>query len=300
METRSRFNNYLAPGLFAVAKESYKRYPETWKDFYSMRTSKRAYEESGYISGFGYLNKKPEGTAVTYDSRIQGPVKRWVHDTWAMGCRISQEAIEDDLYGVMKAAMSDLGTSVAATRHLLAIRMLINGTSTTYHTGGDDLALFSASHVLLNGGTYSNLGSAADLSETSLEAAIKNFESITDDRGKMYENKATVLWTGPTNEFTATRILESTLQTGDNHNDINAVKKVRNLRLAIDPEITNSYWGLMSEKDAETGLIFFDRVKPAISRHGDVDTGDSKFICRTRFCNEFNSARQIYCVPATT
>lgn len=297
IETRSRFNNYLAPGLFAVAKESYKRYPDGISDFYTTRTSKRAYEESGFVSGFGHLSKKPEGTAVTYDSRIQGPVKRWVHDTYALGCRISQEAIEDDQYGIMKQAMKDLGTSVAATRNLLGARMIINGTATTYHTGGDGLALFSASHELLNGGTYSNLGSAADPSETALEAAVKNFENITDDRGKMYDQKATAVWCGPQHEFAFTRILESALQSGDNHNDINALKKVRSLKLIVNPEITNHYWGLLSNKNAETGLIWFDRVKPAISRHGDPDTGDAKFIIRARFSNEFNDARQIYCIP---
>lgn len=88
-ETRSRFNKITVPGLFAMAKEEFKRYPETWKEFYAMRTSKRAFEESGYVSGFGYLAEKPEGTPVNYDARIQGPTKKWVHDTWALACRIN-------------------------------------------------------------------------------------------------------------------------------------------------------------------------------------------------------------------
>ena len=58
-----------------------------------------------------------------YDARMQGPVKRWVHDTFSLGVRITQEAIEDDLYGVMKTAFRDLGVSARATRHLLAIRL---------------------------------------------------------------------------------------------------------------------------------------------------------------------------------
>ncbi len=298
-ENRSRFNNYIAPGLFAVAKESFKRYPETWKEFFSTRTSKRAYEESGYTSGFGYLPVKPEGAAIEYDSRIQGPVKRWVHNTHALGCRISQEAIEDVMYGIMKTAMKDLGVSAAATRHLEAIRMIINGTSTTYHTAGDGKAIFASDHVRLGGGTWSNLASAADPTATTLEAAVRNFENITDHRGKRYEQKATYVWCGPVWEFTISKLLTSVALPGTANNDDNAMKQRRNLKLVVDPEITNNYWGVGGPKDEDVGLIWFDRIKPSLSRHGDPDTGDVKYFIRGRWSNEANDPRQIYCVPAT-
>ncbi len=299
-ESRSKFNQYIAPGLFAVAKESFKRYPETWKEFYSLRTSKRAYEESGYTSGFGYLIAKPEGTPYNYDARIQGPVKRWVHDTWALGCRISQEAIEDVMYGIMKTAMKDLGVSAAATRHLLAIRMIMTGTATTYHTAGDGLAIFSGSHVRLGGGTWSNLGTAADPTEATLTTAIQNFEAITDHRGKKYEQKARIVWGGPEVEFTFAKLLYSELEPATDYNAINAVKKLRKLRLVIDPEITDGRWGLMGSKDADVGPIWFDRIKPSLSRAGDPDTGDAKYFIRGRWSNEANDPRQIYLVPEGT
>lgn len=297
-ETRSRFNNYIAPGLFAVGKESFKRYPETWKNFYAMRTSSRAYEEAGYVSGFGYLANKPEGTAVTYDARIQGPTKRWVHDTWALACRISQEAIEDVLYGIMKTAMKDLGTAGAATRHLLAIRMIMNGTSTTYHACGDSLALFSESHVRLGGGTWSNLGDAADPTEASLMAAIQNFEAITDHRGKKYDQRATGVWCGPSMEFKMDKLLTSSGSTDAIHAGVtNSVAKRRKLTLVVDPEITDDRWGVNGPKDEDIGMIWFDRIKPSMSRHGDPDTGDAKFIIRGRWSNEVNDPRQIYGIP---
>jgi len=297
-ETRSRFNSYIAPGLFAVAKENFKRYPETWKQLYSMRTSKRAYEESGYTSGFGYLVEKPEGTAVSYDARVQGPTKRWVHDTWALACRISQEAIEDVMYGIMKTAMKDLGVSAAATRHLLAMRLIMNGTSTTYHTAGDGYAVFYDSHVKLGGGTWDNLGSAADPSEASIEAAIKNFEAITDHRGKKYDQKATAIYAGPVWEFKLEKILGSTGSTAEVHSGVkNALSAKRKLKVIIDPEITDNRWGVMGRKDEDVGLIWFDRIKPTLSRHGDPDTGDAKFIIRGRWSNEVNDPRQIYLVP---
>jgi len=297
-ESRTRFNKTIVPGLFAMAKSEFKRYPETWKDFYAMRTSKRAYEESGYVSGFGYLTEKPEGTAVNYDARIQGPTKKWVHDTWALACRITQEAIEDDLYMVMKRAMKDLAVSGSATRHLLAIRMLMNMTNTTYHTCGDALALCVSNHVRLGGGTWSNVGSAADPTQATVEAAIKNFEAITDHRGKQYDQKATALWGGKAWEFKFDEIMNSQGSELAIHSGINnSLKRKRKLKIIIDPEITDNRWGVMGQKDEDVGMIWFDRIKPTLSRHGDPDTGDAKFIIRGRWSNECNDPRQIFGIP---
>jgi phage major head subunit gpT-like protein len=297
-ESRSRFENVTAPGLFAVASEEFKRYPEVWKEWVSIRTSKKAYEESGYVSGYGYLFEKPEGTPVSYDARIQGPVKRWVHKTFALGCRITEECIEDDDIGIMKRATKDLSTAAKATRHLLATRMLMNANATTYHTAGDGFAICYGSHVKLGGGTWDNLGDAADPSEASLEAAIKNFEAITDDRGKKYDQKANAIVCGPTWEFKIAKLLGSDLEPETNNNAINAVAKRRKLKLVIDPEITDGRWFLLGEKDSDVGIIWFDRKKPTMSKHGDPDTGDSKFMVRFRYSLECNDPRQIYMVPA--
>ena len=296
-ESRSKFNKYIAPGLFAVSKESFKRYPETWKQFVSLRTSKRAYEESGYTSGFGFLINKREGEPFKYDARIQGPIKRWVHDTWALGCRITQEAIEDVLYGIMTRAMKDLGVSAAATRHLLAIRLIMTGETTNYHTGGDGLPIFATNHPRLGGGTWSNLGVAADPTEASLTAAIQDFEDIVDHRGKRYEQRARYVWCGPKHEFTMAKLLESAYEPETPNNAINAIARRRNLTLVIDSEITDGRWGVMGEKDSDIGLIWFDRIKPSLSRTGDPDTGDAKFFIRMRCSVEANDSRQIYMIP---
>jgi len=295
-ETRSRFNNAMAPGLFAWAKENFKRYPQYWKEYYSTRTSKRSYEESSYSSGFGYLQEKPEGTAVQYDARFQGPTKRWTHSTWALACRITEEAIDDDLYGAMKGAMKDLGVSAAATRHLLAARMLMNATATTYHTCGDGKALCVSDHTRLDGSTWSNVASAADPTEASLTAAINNFEGIVDHRGKRYDQKAKTIVCGRNWKFTFQKLLKSSQEPETNNNAINPLKDY-NLKLVVDPEITDNRWFLQGEKDEDVGLIWFDRKKPTLSRHGDPDTGDVIFMIKGRWSNECNDPRQIYGVP---
>lgn len=297
-EARSRFNKIYVPGLFAVAKESYKRYGDTWKEVYTTRSSSKAHEESSFLSGFGYLAKKPEGTAVPFDERIQGFTKRWAHDTYALAVRITEEAIEDDLYSAMTQVMRQLGVSAAATRHLIAIRMLMNATNTTYHTCGDGKALCVADHTRLDGSSWSNVASAAAPTTASVEAAVKNFENITDHRGKRYDQKAKSIVCGPGLEFTLSKILESQQVAGSDYNDKNTLRTRRSLSLKIEPEITDNRWFVQGDKDPDIGLIWFDRKKPTTQRHGDPDTGDTIFSIKTRFSNECNDPRQLYMVPA--
>ena len=297
-ENRTRFNNLYVPGLFAVASENFKRHTPTWKEVFTVRSSTKAYEEAATMSGLGYLGAKTEGGTMPYDARIQGHVKRWNHKTFALAVRITEEAIEDDLYGQMKMIAKDLGVSAAATMHLLAIRMLMNATATTYHATGDGLALCVSNHVRLDGSTWSNVGTAAAPTTASVEAAVKNFEAIVDHRGKNYDQKAKAIICGPTHEFTMSKILESVMVAENANNANNTLKTRRSLSLKIEPEISDGRWFVQGDKDPDVGLIHFDRKKPVVQRHGDPDTGDSIFSISYRASDECNDPRQIYMVPA--
>jgi hypothetical protein len=69
------------------------------------------------------------------------------------------------------------------TKQVKAAAVLNNGFSASY-VGGDGVALFSNAHPLVGGGTNSNIPStAADLNETSLEAAVIQIAAWTDERG---------------------------------------------------------------------------------------------------------------------
>ena len=100
MWTRGRFANEYVPGLFAVAVDSYekKRAASMWDKLVKIKTSKKSYEENAIRSGLTNLREKGEGAAITFDDQIAGPKQKWVHAVKALGCRISEEAIEDNLY----------------------------------------------------------------------------------------------------------------------------------------------------------------------------------------------------------
>lgn len=297
LETRGRFSTVIAPGLFAVAVEEYKRYPEIWRELVKVEKSTRAYEECAYLSGLSMVPKKAEGDPITFDARLQGPTKRWTHDTFAMGMRITEETIEDDLYRVMQDGARELGVSTRETRHVNVAEIFNTGFSTTYHTAGDGYAIFYGSHTRLDGGSWSNLATASALSYSTLQNAILAFESQVDHRGKKIMQTPMTLLVPPALEYKAIQILRNPNQPDTAERNINATTEARRgIRLVVWPYLTSSTaWFLIGDNaKMSTGLIHFERVGVQFGREGDFDTGDAKFKTRWRASTEINNPIGLY------
>lgn len=297
IETRTRFNKMIAPGLFSLAVESFQRFPALWKQLVRTEKSERAYEECAYTTGLGLIPLKPEGVGITYDARIQGPTKRWTHDTFAGGVRISQEAIEDDLYRVMQGASRELGISAAETQHISTATIFNTGFVSTTKTAGDGNPIFYATHTLYGGGTWSNLATASSLSYSTLQSAIIAFEGQTDNRGKKIKQTPMTLLVPPALEFKALELLKSVGTPENANNAINAVKEARGrLNLVVWNYLTSTTaWFLVGDNARmETGLIHFQRIPVTFARENDFDTGDAKFRVRWRDSVEINYPIGLY------
>lgn len=303
---RTQFNKVVVPGLFSFMVDSYKPRAgdEEWKGLVKMagaiKSSKRAYEEAAYYAGFGMVQGKGEGEPIGYDEMIQGPTKRWTHRTFGLGCRITEELIEDSLYPDLPTEMEsftrELGVAAKETLNVLTFDVINSGTVTTSHTAGDGLAIFSGSHTLLRGGTWSNLISpAADLSATTLQTALDNFENQKDDTGKWARNKAKNILVNPSNAWKAKELLRSAYDPETANNSVNTLKE-RNLQLTSTPYYTDTdAFTLFSEPaHSNAGLIAFLRRKPTFAKDGDFDTGDALFKVTFRYSIEVNRPTNMY------
>jgi len=263
-----------------------------WSQVTSQKSSRRAYEESAYYAGLGLVPEKPEGEAIGYDDFIQGPTKRWVHVTRALGVRITEEMIEDSLYPDIPTEMSDmtreLGRSARETIEIL-VHDAYNGTT---KTAGDGLAIFSDSHTKLGGGTWSNLLTpSADLSATSLRQAILNLENTTDDRNKQQVIRPKILMVSTADEWKARELLNSAYDPESAQNAVNPLQS-RNLQLLVNPYLTDlDAWFLLAEKNP---LITFMRRKVRFAKDGDFETGDAKFKTSFRQSTEVNYPLGLY------
>ena len=262
----------LLPGLNALFGLEYAKYGEEHKEIYETESSERSFEEETKLSGFSAAPVKNEGSAIAYDNGQEAWTARYNHETIAMGFSLTEEAIEDNLYDSLSARYTKaLARSMAYTKQVKAAAVLNNGFSASY-TGGDGQPLFSASHPLVSGGTNSNIPTtAADLNETSLEAAVIQISLWTDERGLLIAAKPKKLIVPPALQFVATRLLETELRVGTTDNDINAIKNNGSIPdgYAINHFLTdNNGWFLTT--DVPNGMKHFVRIPLQNSMDGEI------------------------------
>jgi hypothetical protein len=283
--SRAQLLKELLPGLNALFGLEYKRYGEEHKEIYETETSDRSFEEETKLSGFSAAPVKNEGQAISYDNAQEAWTARYNHETIAMGFSITEEAMEDNLYDSLSGRYTKaLARAMAYTKQVKAAAILNNGFNTAV-TYGDGQALFSTAHPLVSGGVNSNRpATAADLNETSLEAAVIQIAGWTDERGLLIAAKPRKLIVPPALQFVATRLLETNLRVGTTDNDINALKNNGSVPegYTINHWLTDTNaWFLTT--DVPNGLKHFVRVPLATSMDADFDTGNSRYKARERY-----------------
>ena len=283
--SRAQLLKELLPGLNALFGLEYARYGEEHKEIYDTEKSDRSFEEETKLSGFSAAPVKSEGSSIAYDNAQEAFTARYNHETIALGFSITEEAIEDNLYDSLSARYTkSLARAMSYTKQVKAASILNNGFNAAY-PGGDGVALFSASHPLTSGGTNSNVAAVAtDLNETSLENAVIQIASWTDERGLLIAARPRKMIVHSANQFVATRLLETEQRVGTADNDINALKNNGSVpggytinHFLTDPDA----WFLMT--DVPNGLKHFERTPMSTSMEGDFDTGNVRYKARERY-----------------
>lgn len=281
---RGNFADLLAPGFEEIFFDNFDAVGEQWPDLFRRKTSVRQYEDISYIAPFGTIPTKTEGAAVTFDDPIQGFDKRYLHLTYALAYRITQEMQEDELYKIINQFPASIGRSMAETRNISGAGIYNDGFDATVRTGGDGKELFATDHPLVGGGNQKNeLTSPANLSADSLEQALIDLRSTTDDRGKLLVIRAKILVVPPELEWTARKLLNSQLDPDSANNAINPAAQT-GLKLVVNDYLTSTNaWFLLGSDHTVT---WYDRIMPSNApMKNDFDTDDAKFKARARWSN---------------
>ena len=296
--SRSQLLKELLPGLNALFGLEYAKYGEEHKEIFETETSDRSFEEETKLSGFGSAPTKQEGAAIEYDNAQEAFTARYTHETIAMGFAITEEAVEDNLYDSLSARYTKaLARAMAYTKQVKGADILNNAfAGTTY---GDGKVLCATDHPLVGGGENSNTPAvAADLNETSLEAAVIQIAGWTDERGLLIAAKPKKLIIPPNLQFVATRLLETEGRVGTADNDINAIKSngVVPQGYTVNNYLTDTdNWFLTT--DVPNGLKHFVRSPMATSMDADFDTGNSRYKARERYSFGVSDPLGIYGSP---
>lgn len=307
MWTRGRFNDEYVPGLFALAIDTYinKRAESMWKALCTVKTSVKKKEEDALRSGLGFPVIKGEGAPVTYDTQIAGAKQTWIPKVWALAVRITEEAIDDNLYelkgggeGDLKELFHDLGEAMAENEEVRMARFLVNGAATTYHTTRDSKALFDTAHPRLDASTYSNKATSTDLTYSTFWTNLIAAENQYNHRQYRIKKKIKNLWVPPQYEQKGLEILKSTDRPDTANRAISAyAKSGRKIGLKV--------WSYLTDVDAHyfqldgEGIVRFNRRKTRFARERDFATGDMKVKSDQRWSAEIRDQQSWYgVVPA--
>jgi len=286
---RASISKELLPGLNAIFGMEYGEVNNELAPLYEIENSDRAFEEEVLFTSFGSAPTKGEGAAVSYDSAQESYTARYTAETVALAFAVTEEAMEDNLYDTFaKLRAKGLARAMANTKQVKAANVFNNGFSDII---GDGVAFFASTHPTVGNGNQSNLITASDMSEATLETALTSIQKIKDDRGILIGASAVSLHIPVDSWAIADRILSSPGNTqtslaaaNPNMNAINATRHMGMLPEGyhINRRFTDTTsWFIKT--DVPNGTKMFVRTPLQTKMEPDFDTGNLRFKARERY-----------------
>jgi len=268
--TRAAFANYFIRGLKEVFNTSYKELPSVYDSIFNVLTSDKNYEEMLGMVGFGYLAQTGELETTTLQDAIEGFKSRFTHLKYALGYQLSQELIDDDMYGMVREFPSALARSARATMEKISSDIFNLGFS-----GGaalpDGKQLFATDHVVKRGGTFSNkAATSVDIGVSSLRQGVIDLRKVVDDSGlPIAGSQEIILLVAPEMEFDAAEIIKSVERPDTANRAINALAQQRRWTLKVWDYLTDPDAFFLGYPKAQHKLICF--IRKQISQEADQD-----------------------------
>ena len=247
--------------LYVLLGKEYKEITPKWRQIYGVKTSKKRSELVQTVVGMGDVPEKPEGGIFPTDVIQAGYSKEFLATEFGLAFEVTMTAQEDDRYDVLADYAKWLMFSARVVEEKRAALPFINGF--TSETSPDGVSIFNGSHPLKGGGTARNqLATASNLSWTSLQTALTDWQRETKFESGQFMTaiEDLILYVPPELEFTADRIVSSTSLPGSAGNDGNAIKRLRNFKVIVNPYLTDTNaWFLVSANKTH-GFISYTRM----------------------------------------
>ena len=282
---RAAISKELLPGLNAVFGMEYGEVNNEHEPLYEVENSDRAFEEEVLFTGFGTAPTKIEGAAVTYDNASESYTARYTNETIALAFAVTEEAMEDNLYDTFaKLRAKGLARAMANTKQVKAAELYNDAFATAQ---GDGVSFINTAHPIVIGGTqsnYANDGTAADLSQSTLETALTQIQKTKDDRGILVGASAMSLHVPVDSWNLADVVLNTPGKASSADNDINPT---RHMGMVPDGFYVNRRFtdgdAWFVKTDVPNGTKMFIRTPLQTKMEPDFDTGNIRFKARERY-----------------
>jgi hypothetical protein len=215
----------IRPGLELVGRAYASTMPKFWQYFVGESIStENNYYQFALQSDLGAAQATNEAGGVAYVQQAV-PFKRELYLTqFSLGVILSFQVKDKALYNQLEGVNKQIARAFYIAREIKAANLL-NFATTAGYTGIDAVVLASASHPIKNGGTFSNLSTAAALSASALETDVQNVAAHRSYGDTPYFVMGGHNLIVPKElDMLAARILTSTNQAGTSDNDTNRVR----------------------------------------------------------------------------
>lgn len=283
--TRENFGELMTPIHKKIFFDNYNEVPMKYKEIFKTEKMTGKTQSYPHLGAFGLWQENTEGSDFHEDSFGEGNVASFEAKRYDKSYVLTWELMQDDRYSVMKGigkggSAKGLGRSLRATQETDTAKVITGGFS---NTGYDGVSLFSAAHPLASStATCSNLIEGA-LTDENLKKAMTLMRKQVDEAGVVISASAKQLVVCPELEFTAKAIVNSILQSGTNHNDVNTL-----------PNMNIVVWDYLSDATGETlpwfiqdtsidNLLFLDRETPIFDSERIQNKMDYRMFGYTRY-----------------
>lgn len=185
-----------------------------------------------------------------------------------------------------------------------AAKLFYLGFGTTFITGGDGVALFSASHPMNDGSTQSNTLGTVPLSYDNLKLALQTMDLFYDDKGiRLLPCRKYKLVVGRKNKERALEVLRS-IGNPDNANRISNVFGMEgDIEIVVSnwfPDAYQFYWFVVDEDRASYMAFLVWGWRPKFDDDKVINNGTKVYTGSTMFSPGFQSWQFVVGSAATS
>lgn len=270
----------MLPVLEEVFRFELMQHPSRREMLFQKRATMRDIWQATAMHDLPLFSQVAEGQNYDFEAPAQGANKTLKPAKFGLGISISEEAAEDGKFDEIADMVRKLAKSARESQEIQAMNIFNNGFSS--ETTSDGVAIFSASHTLPSGGTLRNkLSADADLSDTSLETMLIDFETqFIGDSGIIYQIRPRNLVVHPSNKRLAMELIGSDLRARTETNSTTGITNVNNynslqedgLRVVSSPHLTDADAWFLSAEPVDTGLRIISR-KDIETKAAGADVG---------------------------
>jgi hypothetical protein len=258
------YGSSMLPALEEVFRSDQAMHPSRRGDLYMIKSIQNDIWQASSMHDLSLLQQVSEGQEYSFEATPAGSNKTLRPVKYGLGISISEEAAEDGKFDEIANMVRKLSESARETQEIQAMAPFNNGFSGGGETADDGVAVFSASHTLPSGGTFSNLlATPADLADASVEAALIQFETgFVGDSGIIKLYKPSKILCHPTSKRTAKEVLGSELRTAivsnTNTNNMNSLRE-DGLSVLSSPHLTDTNAWFLLAQPSDTGFRLISR-----------------------------------------